>query len=52
MTAILEHEDGRFEVITYHDFCERTNRQPKGNAKSTPVMNEAKFGVESVTLPM
>jgi UDP-2,3-diacylglucosamine pyrophosphatase LpxH len=52
MTAILEHDDGRFEVITYHDFCERTNRQPKGPAKSTPVTNEANFSVENVTLPM
>lgn len=41
MTAILEHHDGRFEVITYDDFCQRTNRQPKGDAVSTPVVNEA-----------
>jgi UDP-2,3-diacylglucosamine pyrophosphatase LpxH len=37
MTAILEHEDGRFEVVSYHDFCERTGREPKGTAKSTDV---------------
>lgn len=41
MTAILEHYDGRFEVITYDDFCQRTHRQPKGDATSTPVVNEA-----------
>ncbi len=45
MTAILEHFDGSFEVITYDEFCLRTNRQPKGDAISTPVLNE-------VALPM
>ncbi len=45
MTAILEHHDGSFEVITYDDFCQRTNRQLKGDAVSTPVLNE-------VALPM
>lgn len=40
MTAILEHFDGRFEVITYDDFCERTNRQRKGDATSIPVLNQ------------
>ena len=29
MTAIIEHLDGRFEVIHYDDFCERTGREPK-----------------------
>ncbi len=32
LTAILEHLDGRFEVITYDQFCERTGREPKGGA--------------------
>lgn len=52
MTAILEHDNGEFEVISYADFCQRTNRQPKGAAKSVQVTNEAKLGVEIVTLPM
>jgi UDP-2,3-diacylglucosamine pyrophosphatase LpxH/glycosyltransferase involved in cell wall biosynthesis len=30
LTAVVEHEDGKFEVITYHEFCRRTNRNPKG----------------------
>ena len=46
MTAILEHYDGTFEVVTYHDFCQRTNRQPKGDALSVAVVNEAKFDLE------
>lgn len=32
LTAILEHLDGRFEVITYDQFCKRTGREPKGGA--------------------
>lgn len=52
MTAIVEHDNGEFEVISYADFCQRTNRQPKGSAKSVQVTNEAKLGVEIVTLPM
>lgn len=52
MTAILEYDNGEFEVISYDDFCQRTNRQPKGNAISTVVVNEAKLPVENVTLPM
>jgi len=30
MTAIVEHLDRSFEVITYDDFCQRSNREPKG----------------------
>jgi len=29
MTAIIEHLDGRFEVIHYDEFCQRTGREPK-----------------------
>ena len=29
LTAILEHADGVFEVISYDDFCARTGREPK-----------------------
>jgi UDP-2,3-diacylglucosamine pyrophosphatase LpxH len=34
MTAIIEQHDGTFQIISYHDFCETTNRQPKGDDKS------------------
>jgi hypothetical protein len=37
MTAIIEHHDHRFEVLSYHDFCERTGRQPKGIEPSHPL---------------
>ena len=46
MTAILEHHDGQFEVITYDDFCQRTNRQPKGDAVSTGVADQVKMPLE------
>ncbi|MCX6857954.1 MAG: UDP-2,3-diacylglucosamine diphosphatase [Verrucomicrobia bacterium] len=52
MTAILEHDNGDFEVISYDDFCARTNRQPKGGIKSVSVTNEVKLSVENVTLPV
>ncbi len=52
MTAIIEHDSGEFEVISYDDFCQRTNRQPKGQTKSMNVTNEVKLSVETVTLPM
>ena len=50
MTAILEYDNGDFEVISYDDFCARTNRQPKGGIKSVNVTNEVKLRVENVTL--
>lgn len=37
MTAIIEHHDHRFEVLSYHDFCLRTGRQPKGIEPSHPL---------------
>lgn len=52
MTAILEYDSGDFEVISYDDFCARTNRQPKGGIKSVSVTNEVKLSVESVTSPV
>jgi UDP-2,3-diacylglucosamine pyrophosphatase LpxH len=52
MTAILEYDNGDFEVISYDDFCARTNRQPKGGIKSVNVTNEVKLSVENVTLPV
>lgn len=36
MTAILEHFDGRFEIIHYDEFCRRTGREPK-EAMQMPV---------------
>lgn len=30
LTAVVEHLDRTFEVITYADFCARSGRQPKG----------------------
>jgi UDP-2,3-diacylglucosamine pyrophosphatase LpxH len=52
MTAILEYDNGDFEVISYDDFCARTNRQPKGGIKSVSVTNEVKLSVENVTPPL
>ena len=37
MTAIIEHEDHTFEVLSYHDFCARTGREPKGTEPSVDV---------------
>ena len=41
MTAIVEHVDLRFEVISYHDFCALTGREAKGTAPSVDVSNIA-----------
>lgn len=30
LTAVVEHLDRSFEVISYNDFCTRSGRQPKG----------------------
>ena len=37
MTAIIEHFDGRFEVISYDEFCRRTHREPKEALQTEPV---------------
>lgn len=47
MTAILEHHDGSFEVITYDEFCQRTHRQRKGDAVSMGVKEQPKMPLES-----
>jgi UDP-2,3-diacylglucosamine pyrophosphatase LpxH len=47
MTAIVEDFEGNFEVITYHDFCERTNRQPKGDATSAELDPQYQPGDDS-----
>ncbi|MEN3941844.1 UDP-2,3-diacylglucosamine diphosphatase [Prosthecobacter sp. SYSU 5D2] len=52
LTAIMEYDNGEFEVITYDQFCERTNREPKGDAVVAEVSNENILGVENVTVPM
>jgi UDP-2,3-diacylglucosamine pyrophosphatase LpxH len=52
LTAIMEYDNGEFEVITYDQFCQRTNREPKGDAVVAEVSNENTLGVENVTAPM
>lgn len=37
MTAIVEHLDHSFQVISYHDFCAMTGREPKGMVPSVDV---------------
>ena len=41
MTAIIEHADSTFEVVSYHDFCARTGREPKGTVPSVDVKDIA-----------
>ncbi len=41
LTAIIEHDSGEFEVITYDQFCERTSREPKGGADVAVVAGQA-----------
>jgi UDP-2,3-diacylglucosamine pyrophosphatase LpxH len=36
MTAIVEHLDRTFEVITYEEWCRRSNREPKGILLNAP----------------
>lgn len=36
LTAVVEHLDRSFEVITYGDFCVRSNRKPKGMKLAQP----------------
>ena len=48
MTAIIEHHDNRFEVVSYHDFCERTGREPKGTEPSVDV---SAIAVRPLALP-
>ncbi|MFN7561704.1 MAG: hypothetical protein ACK5TH_07995, partial [Prosthecobacter sp.] len=43
MTAIIEHHDHHFEVLSYHDFCLRTGRQPKGIEPSHPLEHTKVF---------
>jgi UDP-2,3-diacylglucosamine pyrophosphatase LpxH len=51
LTAILEHDNGQFEVVTYNQFCERTNREPKGDAVVAGIVPPSS-SVETVTVPM
>jgi len=41
MTAIVEHLDRTFEVITYEDWCRRANREPKSTALNDPAADMA-----------
>lgn len=52
LTAIIEHYDGTFEVVTYDQFCQRTNRTPKGSAASIGVAIQHKLDVETLSNPM
>ena len=45
LTAIIEHYDGTFEVITYDEFCARTGREPKEALES-----ESKLSHDEATL--
>lgn len=47
MTGIIEGFDGTFEVITYHDFCSRTNREPKGDAVPVSEVKAEKIVLEN-----
>lgn len=40
LTAIVEDFDGNFEVISYDDFCQRTNRNPKGEGSGGHVARD------------
>jgi UDP-2,3-diacylglucosamine pyrophosphatase LpxH len=40
MTAIVEHLDEGFEVLSYHDFCLLTGRLPKGTEPSHPLVGQ------------
>tara|TARA_R110002049_G_scaffold265915_2_gene442020 strand:+ start:634 stop:1536 length:903 start_codon:yes stop_codon:yes gene_type:complete len=48
LTAIVEDYDGNFEVISYDDFCERTNRNPKGEGSGSHVATELSTAVAKV----
>lgn len=37
LTAVVENMDRTFEVITYDEFCRRTNREPKGGREANAV---------------
>ncbi len=41
LTAVVEHLDRRFEVISYSDFCRLSNRLPKGNHSTPPASTPA-----------
>ena len=41
MTVVVEHLDRTFEVLSYHDFCRLTGRQPKGSEPSLDVSDLA-----------
>jgi UDP-2,3-diacylglucosamine pyrophosphatase LpxH len=41
MTAAVEHLDRTFEVITYEEWCRRSNREPKGMMLNAPGVDES-----------
>ena len=48
MTVVVEHLDRTFEVLSYHDFCRLTGRQPKG---TTPSMDVSAISEKPLALP-
>jgi UDP-2,3-diacylglucosamine pyrophosphatase LpxH len=48
MTALVEHEDGRFEVLTYQEFCKRLAAVAEGEV-GPRLASELKTGCEPVT---
>lgn len=49
MTAAVEHLDGRFEILSYADFCRLTHRDPKG---TPPAEDDGNAAHELVEIPM
>ena len=52
MTAAVENLDGTFEIISYTDFCRRTNRDPKGAADVAEIIEPPASASESSAIPM
>lgn len=52
LTAVVEHLDRSFEVITYADFCQRANRKPKGMRLTLPEAEHEPESEEDVEEPL
>lgn len=52
MTAVVEHLDRSFEILSYEDWCRRANREPKGMMLNEPTADESLLDdPEPETLP-
>lgn len=51
MTAIVEHLDRTFEVITYEEWCRRSNREPKGMLLNSPSAEPDEADEEGEAVP-